>query len=204
MTSSSADVPVPAAWRAVDVFDFARHGRQLAGDLPVAALPRMLSDVPADAPAAGAVRFTLSGETRPEPGDDGRPVDRAYLRLVAAGDVWLQCQRCLAPYAQAVALDTTYRLVATEKEADEAPLDEDEADAIVGSAAFDVVDLVEEELLLSLPLVPKHAVCPQVHEALVTRPEAAPDETGASEARPNPFAVLAALKRGGDIGGGKA
>ncbi len=45
---------------------------------------------------------------------------------------------------------------ATEEEADEFPLDEDEVEVIVGSRQFDLVDLIEEELLLFLPLVPKH------------------------------------------------
>jgi len=96
--------------------------------------------------------------------------------------------------------------VATEEEADEYPLDDDEVEVIVGSRQFDLVDLIEEELLLSLPLVPKHDVCPEVHESLVTGAEGTegePDEggegasAGDEPAKPNPFAALEKLKQGG-------
>jgi uncharacterized protein len=63
-------------------------------------------------------------------------------------------------------------------------------------------------LLLSLPLVPKHEVCPEVHESLVSGvagdegDEAGEDEAeeGGEPARPNPFAALEALKKGGSGG----
>jgi uncharacterized protein len=81
---------------------------------------------------------------------------------------------------------------------------------IVGSAHLDLIDLIEEELLLSLPLVPKHDVCPEVHESLVSGvagdegegDEAAQDEAeeGGEPDRPNPFAALEALKKGGSGG----
>jgi DUF177 domain-containing protein len=77
---------------------------------------------------------------------------------------------------------------------------------IVGSRQFDLIDLIEEELLLSLPLVPKHEVCPEVHESLVSGVagtegeggDGAPDEAdeGGESERPNPFAALESLKRG--------
>ena len=79
---------------------------------------------------------------------------------------------------------------------------------IVGSRQFDLVDLIEEELLLSLPLVPKHDVCPEVHESLVSGADGAEGERrrgwsdeassrAASPSRPNPFAALEKLKQGG-------
>jgi uncharacterized protein len=56
---------------------------------------------------------------------------------------------------------------------------------------LDALELVEDELLLSLPLVPRHEVCPQ--PLPVTTAELPEDEDG-DEERPNPFAALAALK----------
>ena len=77
---------------------------------------------------------------------------------------------------------------------------------IVGSRQFDLIDLIEEELLLSLPLVPKHEVCPEVHESLVSGVAGAEGEgdearrtkqaRAMSPKRPNPFAALESLKRG--------
>jgi len=47
-------------------------------------------------------------------------------------------------------------------------LDDGEAEVIVGSHAFDFIDLIDEEVVLSLPMVPKHDVCPTVHASVVS------------------------------------
>jgi uncharacterized protein len=63
--------------------------------------------------------------------------------------------------------------------------------------------LIEEELLLSLPLVPKHNVCPETHESLLPgSADDEPDENSATdeEGKPNPFAVLEKLKQSGPDG----
>jgi uncharacterized protein len=198
--------------RQLDVFEFARSGRQAAGVVRVSQLPRMLNEVPAEVPEAGrdtAFTWQAEGSTQPELQDDGTEGPQPYLRLAIHGVAWLECQRCLAPYEQAFNVDSIYRIVATEAEADEFPLEEDEVEVIVGSRQFDLVDLIEEELLLSLPLVPKHDVCPQVHESLVSgasgeEGEVAEQEPGAAgdePERPNPFAALRSLKPGGSSEG---
>ncbi|PLZ02605.1 hypothetical protein CY652_10215 [Burkholderia sp. WAC0059] len=193
--------------RDVDLFEFARGGRDAAGALRLQELPRMLNEVPADAPDSDAVfEWRAEGATQPELQDNGVEGPQPYLRLAVHGKAWLGCQRCLAPYGQAFDVDAVYRIVATEAEADEFPLDDDEVEVIVGSRHFDLVDLIEEELLLSLPLVPKHDVCPQVHESLVSGADGADGvdsvdevpEDGSEpddEERPNPFAALESLKK---------
>jgi uncharacterized protein len=197
----------------LDLFEFARSGRQAAGTVRVSQLPRMLNEVPAEAPDRdSAFTWQAEGTTQPELQDDGTEGPQPYLRLAIHGSAWVECQRCLTPYTQAFNVDAIYRIVNTEAEAEEFPLDEDEVDVIVGSSHFDLIDLIEEELLLSLPLVPKHEVCPAVHESLVSGvagdegegDEAAADEAGegAEPDRPNPFAALEALKKG-DAGGKK-
>ena len=209
--------------RSLDVFEFARSGRQAAGAVRVSQLPRMLNEVPAQAPERDTLfTWQAEGSTQPELQDDGTEAAQPYLRLALHGKAWLECQRCLAPYEQTFDVETAFRLVATEEEAEEFPLDEDELDVIVGSRQFDLVDLIEEELLLSLPLVPKHDVCPLVHESLVSgaagehahdlddeEGESASDDStsgpiGQGDAgKPNPFGALEALKRGGGEDGNK-
>ena len=195
----------------LDLFEFARSGRQAAGLVRVSQLPRMLNEVPAEAPEReSAFTWQAEGATQPELQDDGTEGPQPYLRLAIHGSAWLECQRCLTPYKQAFNVDATYRIVNTEAEAEEFPLDEDEVDVIVGSTHFDLIDLIEEELLLNLPLVPKHDVCPEVHESLVSGAageEGEGDEAAQGEAedggepdRPNPFAALEALKKGGSSG----
>ncbi|BAN23737.1 putative uncharacterized protein [Caballeronia insecticola] len=191
----------PADLRALDIYEFAKSGRQAAGALRVSQMPRMLAEVPSEAPDRDTVfTWQAEGSTQPELQDDGTEAPQPYLRLAVHGSVWLICQRCLAVYSQHLDVDATYRIVATEAEADEFPLDDDEVEVIVGSRQFDLVDLIEEELLLSLPLVPKHNVCPEAHESLLQgSADDEPDEAGAQDeaAKPNPFAVLGKLKQGG-------
>ena len=194
--------------RDLDLFEFARSGRDAAGMVRVSQLPRMLNEVPAEVlnnPPDRDTAFTwqAQGATQPELQDDGTEGRQPYLRLAVHGSAWLECQRCLAPYEQAFDVDATYRIVATEEEADEFPLDDDEVEVIVGSRHFDLVDLIEEELLLSLPLVPKHDVCPAIHESLASGADGADgvdsvDDVPEQEVEPeraNPFAALGSLKK---------
>ena len=60
---------------------------------------------------------------------------------------------------------------------------------LVLTRALDLHELVEDELILALPLVPRHDACPQPLAAPATAEEPLAE-------RPNPFAALAALKRG--------
>jgi uncharacterized protein len=191
--------------RALDLFEFARSGRQAAGTVRVSQLPRMLNEVPQEAPDRDtAFTWQVEGATQPELQDDGAEGPQPYLRLAIHGAAWLECQRCLSPYEQAFNVDATYRIVNTDEEAEEFPLDEDEVDVIVGSRQFDLVDLIEEELLLSLPLVPKHDACPEVHESLTSGASGQEGEDavegeaeeGEEPKRPNPFAALEGLKSG--------
>jgi uncharacterized protein len=222
MSKSSA---VVSDWRAFDLFEFARASHSAAGTVAVGDLPRMVNEVrevrghlrmnDAGAGAAASeadgindaslddelnepVSWTARGESRENPGSAAD----LYLHLTIQATPWVECQRCLTPYRERLDVAATYLIVASDEDADAVPLDDDEVDPIVGSRQFDLYDLIEEELLLSLPLVPKHAVCPSVHEALVTgeagdivieRPPE--DEPPRRDASDNPFAALQALKR---------
>ncbi len=169
MTEHPGKPAGPASMHELDLFEFARSGRQAAGVVRVSQLPRMLNEVPADAPDRDtSFTWQAEGSTQPELQDDGTEGPQPYLRLAVHGAAWLECQRCLTPYEQAFDVDAIYRIVQTEAEAEEFPLDEDEIEVIVGSRQFDLIELIEEELLLSLPVVPKHEVCPEVHESLIS------------------------------------
>ena len=70
--------------------------------------------------------------------------------------------------------------------AEAAQLDEhSEDDVLALPQRLDLHELLEDELILALPIVPRHGVCPQALP-LAAVPEA--------EAAPNPFAALAALR----------
>lgn len=167
--------------RRLDVRAFADAGTPLEGELAPSDLPRLADSVlRTDAPSP--VRWQAQAEFRPVTG--GRP--ELWMSLQAATTVTQQCQRCLQPMAVPLDVDRWFRFVATEDEAER--LDEQsEEDVLVESRRFDLPALVEDELILALPLVPRHETCPQP----LPMASAEPPE----EAAPNPFAALAALRR---------
>ena len=54
---------------------------------------------------------------------------------------------------------TRFRFVATEEELNALPIEDDEIEMIVGSRSMSVYDWIEDEAILSLPLVPRHDEC---------------------------------------------
>lgn len=193
----------PFDLRAFDLFDFCRSGGSAGGEIATHDLPRIIAETADDAPPlAGSEPFAwrMTGsvvEVASEPGKAARR--RLFLELSVEGRLWLDCQRCLQVYAQPVSTSTRFEIAANEAEAESAPLDDDEVDVIAGSRRFDLLPLIEDEILLSLPVSPKHEVCPTVHDSLVTGADGAvesepDDEVAGEEKRPSPFAALAKLK----------
>lgn len=171
--------------RRLDVRSFATAGTTLAGSWPQQEFERLGASLMRGAhDEAAPVQWTVHGELRPVTG--GAP--QVWLQLAATTAVTLQCQRCLQPLAEPLALDRWFRFAESEDEA--ARLDEElEDDVLVVTRTFDLRELVEDELILALPLVPRHENCPE------PLPMAAGEEQGLEETAPNPFAALAALKR---------
>jgi uncharacterized protein len=95
----------------------------------------------------------------------------------------LRCQRCLNGFEFPVKLFTRLQL-ADAGELDEFSVEEnDEVDCIAADRHLDVTNMIEEEILLSLPFAPKHPIgaCNSVIE-------------GKSQSDQHPFAVLQGLK----------
>ena len=155
----------------IDSLDFARRGGEISGEVPIIELPRM-ADMLTD--FEGKISYVLSGLQ----GKDGKP----RLTLALDGVCNLRCQRCLGTLAYPIALLSNLRLV-TAGELDVADIEDDEVDSIPAEKRLDVLALLEEELLLSLPIAIKHDLnaCQVANEGL-KRPD-------------NPFAVLAGLKK---------
>lgn len=170
--------------RRLDVTAAAAAAAELSGRWPLSDLARLADDAVGrvDEPVAWSARF----EQRREPG--GAP--GVWLRLRAEARVARECQRCLQPVLLALDVDRAFRFAPTEDEA--AALDaESEDDVLVLSRQFDLRELVEDELLLTLPIVPKHEQCP------APLPSAARGQAAEEEAPAHPFAALASLKRAG-------
>lgn len=171
----------------LDVATFAAEGASLAGHWPGPTLDRLadLQAAPQDAPLA-EVAWQVQGERRPVTG--GEP--ELWLALKADTGAWLTCQRCLQPFQVPLVIDRRIRFVRGETQAEALDAESDD-DVLALARSTDVRALLEDELLLALPLVPRHGVCPQPLPMAVEAdvPEDEP-------ARPNPFAALQALKSG--------
>ena len=114
--------------------------------------------------------------------------NQPVLAICADVEVTLECQRCLQPMT--VLLEAERSIFFVEGEDAAAALDaESEDDVLALTPALDLEALIEDELLLALPLIPRHGVCPE------PLPRPFIDEDAAAPPADNPFAALAALKR---------
>lgn len=170
----------------LDVQAFAKEIGQLDGRWPLLQLARLANSVLDDVGANRSdteVVWSVRGDQRPAPGRDLQ----VWLHVKAATVLLLECQRCLQPMAATLDVDRSFLFVHGEDAA--AQLDADGKDDVLAlTRSLDLRELVEDELLLALPIVPRHDVCP---EPLPVRPN-----NPLSEEKPNPFAALAILKRG--------
>jgi uncharacterized protein len=126
----------------------------------------------------GSLRVDAAGATEP------------WMHLSAQATLSLVCQRCMAPVDEVIGFERDFRFVASEALA-EVEDEESEEDVLVLSKSFDLLELIEDELLMSTPLVPKHEVCPQPVKLKAADPEFVEVE----QEKPNPFAVLEQLKK---------
>ena len=170
----------------LDVKAFARDAAQVAGQTPLEAWERLSAESQSGLPAP-AVTWRAQGELRPQAGAP----EQVWLHLQVKAALPLLCQRCLSPVLTPVEVDRAFRFVADEATA--MAMDDDaQEDLLVLSREFNLLELVEDEVILALPLVPLHEVCPAPLPMSAVDPQFEEGEA----ARPNPFAALAGLKVG--------
>ena len=135
----------------IDAFAFGRNSEQQAGKLPVATLERLRAECVSD---QGEVDWQLTGVMHAS--------GYVGLELKVNAQVQLTCQRCLAPFSFGVTSVSTIILADNEKHADEidVALEDEAVEVVTGSRSFDIQALIEDEVLLAIPLSPKHEVCP--------------------------------------------
>ncbi len=116
----------------------------------------------------------------------GQP--QAWLHLNVSLSLPLTCQRCLETVDVPLKIGRAFRFVATEAQA-ELEDDASQEDVLVLSHDFDLAALIEDEVLMDLPVVPRHESCP-----VPVKLTAEDADFSAAPSRPNPFSVLAGLK----------
>ncbi|MBA1149196.1 DUF177 domain-containing protein [Ectothiorhodospiraceae bacterium WFHF3C12] len=165
----------------------ARESAEFHGVLPTGAMNRLASAVLSLGESAGInARFSTQ--------DNGRPL----LEGEASVAVTLRCQRCLEPMTTTV--QAPFRLAVVVSEADAERLPEELDAVIVEGDSIETSALVEDELILALPLVGRHENmddCGIERRHLESSP-AGVEHAVDSEEKDNPFAALESLKRDRD------
>ena len=163
-----------------DAFRLARTQETLNGAATMVDMPRLAQSVlDRDARVNYEVRGHLD--------DEGHPAAVMHL----SGRLALRCERCSQPMQFALQREVPFRFVRDEQELNTLPVEDNEVEEVVGSPTMDLIAWVEDEVILSLPLVPRHPDCAVPLAGILKAAEGD---------RPHPFAALAKLKRG-DGGG---
>lgn len=153
----------------IDNVAFAKKSERLEGQLTLEQCPRLAEVLGSSATSASSINYQLDGDTD--------SLNRPHLHLAIHADLTTTCQRCLEPML--LDLHRQYHYMVTEVESDE-PEDSDDIDLQEPSISMDVAHLIEDEILMALPIAPTHSQ------------PCGPEVTESGE-KPNPFAVLKGL-----------
>ena len=158
----------------IDPGQFARDQRSVQGTLAPASLNRLAQQL---CDSGGAIDYRVSGYLT----DNGHPA----LGLEIVGEIWLTCQRCLGPLSFALQIQRDIVFSADLDEFGQTAGEDEGVDAIPSVERLDLRQLIEEEILLSLPIAPSHqdGICQ-------AEARAQPPLPGST----SPFEVLARLK----------
>jgi uncharacterized protein len=150
----------------IDTFRFCKDSSQLAGVFGVAELPRLAAEVLPNTDFE--VRWAATGES-----PDG-------MAVALQSTVQMSCQRCLNAIGESIDVEFRFKFVKDEATAQADDEASDDVDMLVHDRQFDLYALIEDEMLMALPFVSLHVVCPSAG-AIAHLPK---------EDKPNPFAVL--------------
>jgi len=128
----------------IDGLQFARAALERKGVVGMERLPR-LAQLQC---STEGLEYDLRGGRA----GNGKPC----LRLSVRGSVKLVCQRCLGPIQFPIAVDAELQLAESLREISEA---DDEIDRVIATRNMDVAWLVEDEVILGLPMAARHEEC---------------------------------------------
>jgi len=162
----------------IDPFRLCEARASLSGTIPLTQFQRLRPSLASD---SGAIEVMLNFDID----ELGVPFMQGQFKTV----LQLVCQRCLEAYTFPVDQQSTLAWVRSEQEAERLPLRYEPY--LVETNPLVLNDVIEDELLLSLPQIPMHdeSECPA--RQWVEKP---PEDIKEEEAKANPFSVLAKLK----------
>ncbi|HET9650821.1 MAG TPA: YceD family protein [Usitatibacter sp.] len=143
------------------------------GTFAPAELERLVDSLADD---RGELRYRISAQLDPQ--------RRKVVSCIIEGFVFLTCQTSMEAFRHEVAVSERLVLVDSEAELPAIGEESDSEDYVVADEPLDIRDLVEDAVLLALPMIPRK---PGLEEAK--------GEASGAEERVSPFAALASLKR---------
>ncbi|MEY2679997.1 MAG: hypothetical protein RL661_228 [Pseudomonadota bacterium] len=153
----------------IDPLSLAQKRRHLKGEIPLSQLDRVAEALlEAQGAAKVELRFSKSGR-------------QAVVTGLVEADLILQCQCCLGAMSWPVRSEANLGIVTSVDEALQLP-ESMEPLLVEADSEILLADVVQDELLLSIPAVPRHPNCQL------------PDSFEAKSDKPHPFAGLAELK----------
>ena len=179
----------PKALKGVDLLAYQTyHGK---GFLSLHETPRLATETAQIGPEDG---FAWEIQTFYDVALAGDPRQKMQLKL--SGQLQLVCQTCMQPCLVHIDEERQFIFVADDTEADSFSMDDDALEPLVASTHFDLLATIEDEVLLSLPLIPKHpeGACGPVALAFPAGEGLHPD-TDSVEKPGNPFNILKNMKK---------
>jgi uncharacterized protein len=161
----------------VDPVRFAENAADLHGTLPISNMLRL---------ATSLANTSGDAEVHIQFGIDDR-IKFSKGRVKA--ELAVQCQRCLEPFVYEIISDFAFGMVATDAKAKELPAHYDPV--LVKDDSLNIAEMIEEELIINLPIVLMH----DPKDCKVKMPVVVLEDTETAQPKKvNPFKVIESLK----------
>jgi uncharacterized protein len=165
----------------IDNINFAKKAEHVSGQINIANCPRLAEILQSQKPTRAtskphdsipsAINFELRGEVDTQ--------GRCFIHMAVEANLQSYCQRCLEPLLLPLKLNFSYLIAEADEQASgELSFDDvDEYDLQEPDKAMDLQALIEDELIMALPIAPTHD-------------DDCVNLISQSGEKPNPFAVL--------------
>ncbi len=163
----------------IDPMRFAYRGQTIKGNISLQGMARLSSYLH---DAAGVIDVELIFGVDPH--------QVSYMSVAVKASVNVVCQRCLKPMDLLISHKTKVGMVKSESAV--ARLGDEYEPFIVGPDPVLLKDLIEDEMILAMPVAPTHVTGECKERAVAMELQVKEDRAGGG--RDSPFAVLANLK----------
>jgi uncharacterized protein len=160
----------------IDTITFTRERQQCSGEVRLQALNRRVWSHELLVQRDGIIQFQARG------GIDRW--QRPFINVSVKGELQLVCQRCLQAVSWTLSDQSHVVLFADEQSLDEAMVADEALEGILWQEQFNLASLIEDQILMAIPVAPRHNDCDHVLA------------TSTNQASDNPFAKLVGLKSG--------